>query len=116
MKRNSILFISLLFAHFIASAQVVNLTCVAGGSVTFFYNGPHGVCVTTAPASGNLRFNIGSNCAATNQDPLLLQSQCQCCPIFNNDCFRYTNTNYLAATDRFVIGGVTYNVTITANR
>jgi hypothetical protein len=98
------------------SAQVVNLTCVAGSSVTFTYSGPSGACVTTAPTKGNITMNFGNNCAATNQDVLQLQSQCGCCPIFNNDCLRYTNTNYLAGTDRFVIRGITYNVTITANR
>lgn len=113
MRRSFTLFLFIFIAHYFVTAQIVNLTCVAGGSVNFTYNGPNGACSTT-PSHGTLHMNFGSNCAAANQNVIELQSQCGCCPIFNNDCIRYTNTNYLAGSDMFVIRGITYNVTITA--
>ncbi|MBD2705867.1 immunoglobulin domain-containing protein [Spirosoma sp. BT702] len=96
---------------FTGHAQV-SLTCTAGESVNFFYSGANNSCLTTAPVRGIVSYNVGANCAAATNNPLTVQATCGCCPIYNGDCIRYLNTNSSMTSDVFVIGGITYNVTI----
>ena len=93
-----------------AQAQV-NLYCLPNSSVYTTYTGSNGACMTTIPTEGRVYMNFGSNCNAANQDVATLQNDCGCCPIFRNDCIRYTNTDPSATSDVFVIRGITYTVT-----
>ncbi|MBD2701643.1 cadherin domain-containing protein [Spirosoma sp. BT702] len=95
----------------VINAQI-EIIVPSGGTGFVTYNGPNGACATLAPTQGRIYMNFGSNCAAANQDILNLQNDCSCCPIFNNDCIRYTNTNLNATTDAFTIRGVTFSVSI----
>jgi hypothetical protein len=114
MKRSFTLVVALILYNAILAQ--VTLICPPGSSVTFIYTGANGSCVTTAPTKGNVRYAVGANCANATSDAVFVQGVCSCCPIFNNDCIKYTNTNPTPGTDVFVIGGITYTVHIAATQ
>jgi hypothetical protein len=112
MKKIFLLAVIVFLMNVMASAQVVNLICVPGEYVVTSYTGGMGRCVTIAPSNGNIRYAFGPNCGGAINDPVAAEIACECCPVFTSDCILYTNVITSATSDQFVIGEITYNITI----